>query len=173
MQPSWDKHPEGGVWQKLVFYVVAAAVIIAAVQAIAAYTQRRMALDAVDRLVRTTGQSFESAQQGITSAQRSMEARARAAQAEADKHRQITEGKKIQVALLEQQRLAAEQRAQAIAEAERIRDQQEGRYFPAAAPSMVVGEWACKDRQIVRRTADGWMVAKDGSGKPGRCRIEP
>lgn len=75
----------------------------------------------------------------------------------------------------------AAQAAAAKAEADRLddfrrqadRDRREGEYFRAATDGLPVGTFACKDRQIVKRTDTGWTVTVKGDGSPARCRTEP
>lgn len=172
-EPSWGKASNDDVWRKLAFYVVGAVITIAVVHALAGYIQRQIALDAIDRIARVSGQVATTAGQSFEAAQRSMETRARIAQAEADRQRAMVEGKRAQADLLERQREAAERQAKAKEAAARQRDEEEGRYFPAAASDMKPNTWACKDGEIVRRTVEGWQVAIDGQGNPGRCRTEP
>ena len=68
---------------------------------------------------------------------------------------------------------AAEAAQRAARRAASERDAREGEYFPPADDSMPVNSFGCRNRVIVRRTADGWIPTLDGSGKPAGCRIEP
>ncbi len=84
---------------------------------------------------------------------------------------------------MEERRIAADRAKRKREEAQRrelmrvaqaeARDRREGRYYREADDGMKVGTYACRNAQVVRRTADGWEVPLDGQGKPAKCRTDP
>lgn len=168
-EPSWqrnsraDQHATSWSFWRVVAAVAVGSLIAAAVIWVAAEARARYELRQLERALHAEALKLQAEMQAHTRAQ---EERARA-------RRNQQRRQEYQAQEAKRKRREEEQQRAATLAAAALRDQKEGRYFPAAASDMKRDTWACKDRQIVRRTADGWMIARDGSGKPGRCRTDP